>query len=119
MLENAVIVAWALVIGGFAILLVERFAKTRDVGGVANVSARQSILVGLVQCIAMIPGVSRSGATILGAMSFGVDRKTAAEFCFFLALPTLTGATMRSEEHTSELQSLMRNSYDVFCFKKK
>src|SRR3546814_6884892 len=76
MLENAVIVAWALVIGGFAILLVERFAKTRDVGGVANVSARQSILVGLVQCIAMIPGVSRSGATILGAMSFGVDRKT-------------------------------------------
>src|SRR3546814_11633312 len=44
MLENAVIVAWALVIGGFAILLVERFAKTRDVGGVANVSARQSIL---------------------------------------------------------------------------
>src|SRR3546814_18993987 len=74
MRENAVIVAWALVIGGFAILLVERFAKTRDVGSVANVSARQSILVGLVQCIAMIPGVSRSGATILGAMS--LDRKS-------------------------------------------
>src|SRR3546814_958407 len=60
----------------------------------SNVSPRQSILVGLVQCIAMIPGVSRSGATILGAMSFGVDRKTAAEFSFFLALPTPTGATM-------------------------
>ncbi|MBO9694749.1 MAG: undecaprenyl-diphosphate phosphatase [Sphingopyxis sp.] len=94
LLENAVVVAWALIIGGFAILLVERFAKTTDVGGVANVSTRQSILVGLVQCIAMIPGVSRSGATILGAMSFGVDRKTAAEFSFFLALPTLTGATV-------------------------
>ena len=94
LLENAVVVAWALIIGGFAILLVERFAKTTDVGGVANVSTRQSILVGLVQCIAMIPGVSRSGATILGAMSFGVDRKTAAEFSFFLALPTLTGATI-------------------------
>src|SRR3546814_1624746 len=91
----------------------------------------------------MIPGVSRSGATILGAMSFGVDRKTAAEFSFFLALPTLTGATMlqlfkhrdaittndlgliavgafvRSEEQTSELQSLMRISYAVFCLKKK
>lgn len=93
LLENAVVVAWALIIGGFAILLVERFARTKDVGGVANVSTRQSILVGLVQCIAMIPGVSRSGATILGAMSFGVDRKTAAEFSFFLALPTLTGAT--------------------------
>lgn len=50
-------------------------------------------MIGLVQCLAMIPGVSRSGATILGAMSFGVDRKTAAEFSFFLALPTLTGAT--------------------------
>ena len=93
MLENAVIVAWALIIGGFAILLVERFAKPVEVGGVANVTLRQSIMVGLVQCLAMIPGVSRSGATILGAMSFGVDRKTAAEFSFFLAVPTLTGAT--------------------------
>ena len=93
MLENAVIVAWALIIGGFAILLVERFAKPVEVGGVANVTLRQSIMVGLVQCLAMIPGVSRSGATILGAMGFGVDRKTAAEFSFFLAIPTLTGAT--------------------------
>jgi undecaprenyl-diphosphatase len=94
MLENAVIVAWALIIGGFAILFVERYAKPVDVGGVANVSLRQSIMVGLVQCLAMIPGVSRSGATILGAMGFGVDRKTAAEFSFFLAVPTLTGATI-------------------------
>lgn len=93
LLENAVVVAWALIVGGFAILLIERFAKTTDVGGVAAVTAAQSIKIGLVQCIAMIPGVSRSGATILGAMSFGVDRKTAAEFSFFLALPTLTGAT--------------------------
>ena len=94
MLENAVIVAWALIIGGFAILLVERFAKPVETGGVAAMSLRQSIMVGLVQCLAMIPGVSRSGATIMGAMSFGVDRKTAAEFSFFLAVPTLTGATV-------------------------
>ncbi len=94
MLENAVIVAWALIIGGFAILLVERYAKPVEVGGVANVTLRQSIMVGLVQCLAMIPGVSRSGATILGAMGFGVDRKTAAEFSFFLAVPTLAGATV-------------------------
>ena len=93
LLENAVVVAWALIIGGFAILLVERFAKPKESGGVANLSARQSMLIGLVQCIAMIPGVSRSGATILGAMSLGIDRKTAAEFSFFLALPTLSGAT--------------------------
>jgi undecaprenyl-diphosphatase len=94
LLENGVVVAWALIIGGFAILLVERFAKPQEVGGVSNMTAWQSVKVGLVQCLAMIPGVSRSGATILGAMSFGVDRKTAAEFSFFLALPTLSGATV-------------------------
>jgi undecaprenyl-diphosphatase len=94
LLENARVVAWALIIGGFAILAVERFARPQDVGGVAAISWQRSALVGLVQCLAMIPGVSRSGATILGAMAMGVDRKTAAEFSFFLALPTLTGATV-------------------------
>ena len=94
LLENAVVVAWALIIGGIAILIVERLARTTDAGGVAGVTLRQSVGVGLVQCLAMIPGVSRSGATILGAMSLGVDRKTAAEFSFFLAVPTLSGATV-------------------------
>jgi len=93
LLENAVVVGWALIIGGIAILVVEKFARPREAGGVAGVSLRQSAMIGLAQCLAMIPGVSRSGATILGAMSFGVDRKTAAEFSFFLAVPTLTGAT--------------------------
>ena len=93
LLGNAVVVAWALIIGGVAILIVERFARPFDRGGVAAVSLKQSVMIGLVQCLAMIPGVSRSGATILGAMSFGVDRKTAAEFSFFLAVPTLAGAT--------------------------
>ena len=94
LLENARVVAWALIIGGVAILVVERFARTSDVGGVAAISWQRSAAVGLVQCLAMIPGVSRSGATIMGAMAMGVDRKTAAEFSFFLALPTLTGATV-------------------------
>ena len=93
LLGNAVVVAWALIIGGVAILIVEKFARTSDCGGVSNVTSRQAIGIGIVQCLAMIPGVSRSGATILGAMSFGVDRKTAAEFSFFLAVPTLSGAT--------------------------
>jgi undecaprenyl-diphosphatase len=94
LLENAVVVAWALIIGGFAILLIERVAKTTDTGGVAAIGWRQSAMVGAAQCLAMIPGVSRSGATIMGAMAMGIDRKTAAEFSFFLALPTLTGATV-------------------------
>ncbi len=93
MLESAIIVAWALIIGGFAILIIEKLAKPIECGGVANVSFRQAVGVGIAQCLAMIPGVSRSGATILGAMSLGVDRKTAAEFSFFLAVPTLSGAT--------------------------
>jgi len=93
LLGNAKVVAWALIIGGIAILIVERLAKTTDKGGVQNVTLMHSIGIGLVQCLAMIPGVSRSGATILGAMAMGVDRKTAAEFSFFLAVPTLTGAT--------------------------
>lgn len=94
LLENAVVVAWALIVGGIAILIVERLAKTQAVGGIAGVSAVQSAKIGVVQCLAMIPGVSRSGATIMGAMSLGIDRRTAAEFSFFLALPTLTGATV-------------------------
>ena len=108
MLENAVIVAWALIIGGVAILVIEKFARPKECGGVANVTFRQSIGVGIVQCLAMVPGVSRSGATILGAMSLGVDRKTAAEFSFFLAVPTLSGATaMQLFRHGDTLTSDM------------
>ncbi|QDP19233.1 undecaprenyl-diphosphate phosphatase [Sphingomonas xanthus] len=93
LLGNAEVVAWMLIIGGFAILLIERLARPTDSGGVANVTLNHSVGIGLIQCLAMIPGVSRSGATIMGAMAMGVDRKTAAEFSFFLAVPTLSGAT--------------------------
>ncbi|WP_420142015.1 undecaprenyl-diphosphate phosphatase [Sphingomonas sp.] len=93
LLGRADVVAMALVIGGVAILLVERFAKPGDVVGVADMPLRTVIGVGLIQCISMVPGVSRSGATILGAVSLGVERRTAAEFSFFLAIPTMLGAT--------------------------
>jgi undecaprenyl-diphosphatase len=93
LLGNAVVVAAALIVGGVAILLVERLAKPGTVRGVADVPLRTSIGIGLVQCLAMVPGVSRSGATILGAVSLGVERRTAAEFSFFLAIPTMCGAT--------------------------
>ena len=93
LLENAVVVAWALIAGGVAILVIERLVRTHNVLGISGVSTMQSTKIGLVQCLAMIPGVSRSGATIMGAMALGIDRRTAADFSFFLALPTLTGAT--------------------------
>jgi undecaprenyl-diphosphatase len=93
LLGNATVVAWALIVGGIAILVVERLAKPRHVAGVAEMPLGTTLGVGLVQCIAMIPGMSRSGATIMGALALGVDRKTAAEFSFFLAIPTMLGAS--------------------------
>jgi len=108
LLGNATVVAWALIIGGFGILVVEKLARPVESHGVANVSTRQSLVVGLVQCLAMVPGVSRSGATILGAMAMGVDRKTAAEFSFFLAVPTLSGATvLQLAKHHDEIAAGM------------
>lgn len=92
MLTSPMVVAVALVVGGVAILVLERVIPAREDTGVAALSWRMAIGVGLVQCLAMIPGTSRSGATIMGALAMGVGRKTAAEFSFFLAVPTMLGA---------------------------
>ena len=94
MLGSAMIVAWALLIGGVAILIIEKTAPKGTEKGVADISLGKAIGVGLIQCLAMIPGVSRSGATILGGLSLGIERRTAAEFSFFLAVPTMLGATV-------------------------
>ena len=93
LLGNATIVAWALILGGIAILVIERLVKQTPVVGVAEMPLKTVIGVGLIQCLSMIPGVSRSGATIMGGLSLGVERRTAAEFSFFLAIPTMLGAT--------------------------
>lgn len=87
------IVAVALIVGGIAILGVERWAPKGEIHGVAEVPLGRVIGIGLIQCLAMIPGVSRSGATIMGALALGVERRTAAEFSFFLAIPTMLGAS--------------------------
>lgn len=93
MLGSPKIVAWALIAGGVAILAIERVAKTGDYVEVSELPLRQAVGVGLAQCLAMVPGVSRSGATIMGALSMGIERRTAAEFSFFLAVPTMIGAS--------------------------
>jgi len=93
MLGSATIVAWALIAGGIAILIIERSAPQGSEKGVADISFGKAAGVGLIQCLSMIPGVSRSGATILGGLSLGIERRTAAEFSFFLAIPTMVGAT--------------------------
>ena len=93
LLGNAYVVAVAFILGGIAILVIEKMVKRTDIVGVAEMPLKTVIGVGLVQCLAMIPGVSRSGATIMGGLSLGVERRTAAEFSFFLAIPTMVGAT--------------------------
>ena len=94
LLGNAEVVAVALVLGGIAILVIERLVKEPSVPpGVGAMPWSRALGIGLVQCLAMIPGVSRSGATIMGALALGVERRTAAEFSFFLAVPTMLGAT--------------------------
>src|SRR5690606_4980874 len=93
MLGTPEIVGWALIIGGIAILGIEKVAKPGVDGGVADLPIKQILGIGAAQCLSMIPGVSRSGATIMGALAMGVGRKTAAEFSFFLAVPTMIGAS--------------------------
>lgn len=93
LLGNAYVVAVAFILGGIAILAIEKMVKRTDIVGVAEMPLKTVVGVGFIQCLAMIPGVSRSGATIMGGLSLGVERRTAAEFSFFLAIPTMLGAT--------------------------
>jgi undecaprenyl-diphosphatase len=92
-LFHAVPVALAFIVGGVVILLVERNPhKNVRVETAANMTWLDALKVGIAQCFALIPGTSRSGATIIGGMLFGLSRKAATEFSFFLAVPTLVAA---------------------------
>lgn len=93
-MQTPEIVAIALVVGGILILLLERLVKNVRFNSVEAIPFGTALSIGLVQCTAMLPGVSRSGATIMGGLLMGVERKTAAEFSFFLAVPTMLAATV-------------------------
>ncbi len=94
-LYNFVVVAITLVIYGVAFIVVERLNKRLRprITDVNEIDYRTALLIGAFQCLALIPGTSRSGATILGAILLGVSRPAAAEFSFFLAIPTMAGAS--------------------------
>lgn len=92
-LFNPTVVAWALIVGGIAILVIERVKPAATIHETEDMSAKTALAIGFIQCVAMVPGVSRSGATIMGALMMRVGRKTAAEFSFFLAIPTMLAAT--------------------------
>ncbi|RZJ69135.1 undecaprenyl-diphosphate phosphatase [Flavobacterium sp.] len=96
LLESPVTVAISLVLGGIVLLFVDGwFSRDEESDSTDDISYATAFKIGLFQCIAMIPGVSRSGASIIGGMSQKLTRKTAAEFSFFLAIPTMFGATAK------------------------
>lgn len=90
--ESPTVIAWAFIIGGIAILLIERFRPRPVVFDADQTPVPRAFAVGVCQMLALVPGVSRSGATIMGGLLAGLDRPAAAEFSFFLAMPALAGA---------------------------
>ncbi|MFJ2362130.1 undecaprenyl-diphosphate phosphatase [Pseudomonas sp. NPDC087697] len=95
-LFNPITVATALVVGGIIMLWAERREHTVHAETVDEITWKDALKVGFAQCLAMIPGTSRSGSTIIGGLLFGLSRKTATEFSFFLAMPTMVGAAVYS-----------------------
>lgn len=93
-LFNPINVSIVLIIGGVAILAIERLKPAARYHHIDSLTLPLCLKIGLCQCLALIPGTSRSGATIMGALLLKVDRKTAAEFSFFLAIPTMLAATV-------------------------
>jgi len=95
-LFNPITVATALVIGGVIMLWAERRQHRTEADTVDEMTWKHALKVGCAQCLALIPGTSRSGATIIGGLVFGLSRKAATEFSFFLAMPTMVGAAVYS-----------------------
>ncbi len=94
-LESPLIVAFSLLIGGVILLFVDKWFNKSTVKEEAQISYPTALKIGVFQCLAVIPGVSRSAATIVGGMSQKLTRTAAAEFSFFLAVPTMLGATLK------------------------
>lgn len=94
LIGNYVVTLLALLIGGIALIFVERFFKKKDSGGdLTKLTLKKSFLIGLFQSISVIPGVSRAAATIVGGLFNGLNRSSATEFSFLLAVPTMMAAT--------------------------
>lgn len=92
--ETPILIAVMLILGGFVLLVIDRIAPKPKHFDALDLPLGKSLAIGFCQCIAMIPGVSRSGATIVGALMMGVEKRAAAEFSFLLSLPTMGGAVV-------------------------
>ena len=96
LLENVWVVATTLLLGGIVLLFVDKWFQKNETEGEEEVSYKTGFIIGAFQCLAMIPGMSRSAATIIGGLTQKLTRKAAAEFSFFLAVPTMFAATAKS-----------------------
>jgi undecaprenyl-diphosphatase len=90
--ETPLLICVTLIVGGFILLIVDRLQLRPTVKSAEEITPLTALKIGVCQCIAMVPGVSRSGATIVGGMLLGLSKRAAAEFSFFLAMPTMAGA---------------------------
>lgn len=96
LLENPLVVAISLLLGGIVLVGIDRWFRQTATGSGTHTSPLKALVIGCFQVLAMVPGVSRSAATIIGGMTQGLNRTQAAEFSFFLAVPTMLGATVKS-----------------------
>jgi undecaprenyl-diphosphatase len=113
LLENAYIVAVMLIIGGVIFLFIDKWFNEEKATNDGTPNYLQSLKIGLFQCIAMIPGVSRSAATIIGGISQKFTRKAAAEFSFFLAVPTMFAATAKKMYDYYKVGNLSFGSHEI------
>lgn len=104
LLFNDIAVAIGLIVGGLIIMWIEKNPRPVNAQEVENISYKEAMWIGLIQVLSLIPGTSRSGATIIGAMFLGISRKAATEFSFFLGIPVIVGAGLLD----------LYQSYDVF-----
>jgi undecaprenyl-diphosphatase len=113
LLESPLTVSISLFVGGFVLLFVDKLFKAPTIASTEKISLPKALLIGLWQCIAMVPGVSRSAASIIGGMQQKLTRNLAAEFSFFLAVPTMAAATgyklLKAYKENPELLSNKNN----------
>lgn len=112
-LFNPITVASALIFGGIVMLVIERIAPMPEVADIDDVSLKKAFGIGIAQVLSLMPGVSRAGATIMGGMILKLDRKTATEFSFFLAIPTMFAAV--SYDLLKNLHSLSADDVSIFA----
>ena len=106
-------IAFALIFGGIIMIFIERKKMSSHIFDIEKITPRRALQIGFFQAVAMIPGVSRSGATIIGGLLLGLNRKTAAEFSFFLAIPTIGAASVY--DLYKNFEQLTFDNFTIIC----